>query len=122
MKKMLPKGHFDLMVLDEFHLFRGNSGRGAAMASLACISKFVLGLSGTPTTGRASSIYRVLERVCMRNLIDDGFGHGEIDSFVQRYGRLQETIKVLPTDGIFTRRNRERKTVKSFPALRRRYM
>lgn len=117
MKKMLPKGHFDLMVLDEFHLFRGNSGRGAAMASLACISKFVLGLSGTPTTGRASSIYRVLERVCMRNLIDDGFGHGEIDSFVQRYGRLQETIKVLPTDGIFTRRNRERKTVKELPGI-----
>jgi hypothetical protein len=117
MKNRLPKGHFDLMVLDEFHLFRGDSGRGAAMASLVCISKFVLGLSGTPTTGRASSIYRILERICMNVLMDDGFEHGSLESFVQRYGRLQEITKVYPDSGVHTRRNRERKTVRELPGI-----
>jgi len=117
MKKMLPKNHFDLMVIDEFHLFRGNSGRGMALASLVCICKFVLGLSGTPTTGRASSIYRILERICMNKLIEDGFEYGNLEEFVKRYGRLQDITKLVPADGVHTRRSNERKSTKELPGI-----
>lgn len=118
MKRYLPKGHFDLMVVDEFHQFRGDSGRGASFASLVCISKIVLGLSGTPTTGRASSIYRILERTCMADLIEDGFQKGDIALFVRRYGRLQEITKASSSGGIHTRRDRSvKKTVRELPGI-----
>ena len=117
MKRYLKKGHFDLMVVDEFHQFRGDSGRGASFASLACVSKIVLGLSGTPTTGKASSIVRILQRVCMSMLLEDGFQAGDVPSFVRTYGRLQEVTKIFASEGIHTRRGKERKTVKELPGI-----
>lgn len=104
-KRYLPKGFFDLMVIDEAHEYKnGGSAQGQAMQVLASCTKQTLLLTGTLMGGYAEDLFYLLWR-CMPNIMmKDGYTYhnGRLGSaamaFSQEHGIIKEIMKVSSED------------------------
>ncbi len=83
-------GWFDLLVVDELQQYKATSGQGEAMGVLAGACRRVLGLTGTLTDGKASSLFHILWRVAPKELLAEGIDHKGLNRFVNRYGTLEQ--------------------------------
>ncbi|GMA59323.1 hypothetical protein GCM10025858_38260 [Alicyclobacillus sacchari] len=84
------RGYFDLVIVDELHQYKSNSGQGEAMGAIVGASRRVLGLTGTLSDGKASSLYHLLWRICPKEMKADGLDHRSLNKFVHLYGTLEQ--------------------------------
>ncbi|EBL8291880.1 DEAD/DEAH box helicase [Salmonella enterica] len=99
-KKYLPKGTFDLMVIDEGHEYKGGaSAQGQAMGVLASQAKKVLLLTGTLMGGYADDIFYLLFRILTRRMLEEGYRpnrNGSLNAaamqFMRDHGVLKEVL------------------------------
>ncbi|WP_241717062.1 helicase-related protein, partial [Sulfoacidibacillus ferrooxidans] len=114
------KGYMDLLIVDELQQYKNESGQGVAMGSLVTASKRVLGLTGTLSDGKASSLFAILARTDFSRLQAEGFDHNSSSRFVQRYGVLEEVIRYedeISNAGGNTRGKVKSKQTKELPGL-----
>ena len=116
-KRYLPQGYFDLLVVDEGHEYKNeSSAQGQAMAVLAAKSSKVLMLTGTLMGGYADDLFYLLWRVMTRRMIEDGYRYNARGSlgaaameFMREHGVLKDIYK--ETEGGSHRTARGRKMV-----------
>jgi hypothetical protein len=118
-KRQLPKNHFDLLVLDEFHEYKsGRSAQGIMAGVLASCARRTLALTGTLFGGYASGLFYLLWR--FEPTIRAEFGLGDEQRFVERYGLVERVFKGearLGADGRVSRRRGEEQRCKEKPGI-----
>ncbi|TVT84117.1 DEAD/DEAH box helicase [Pseudomonas sp. H3(2019)] len=73
-KRYLPDGYFDLLVVDEGHEYKNSgSAQGQAMGVLAAKARKSVLLTGTLMGGYADDLFYLLFRVLTRSMIEDGY-------------------------------------------------
>jgi superfamily II DNA or RNA helicase/predicted RNA-binding Zn-ribbon protein involved in translation (DUF1610 family) len=111
---LLP-GVFDLLIVDELHQYKNLSGQGEAMGQLVDASKKTLGLTGTLSDGKASSLFYILRRTAPMEMNAAGMDEKSLGRFVVLYGSQETKTRVGDDDiqkgGTSTRR----KVVKNPP-------
>lgn len=91
-KRYLPKGFFDLVILDEVHELKGGgTAQGQAMSCLIARSRKVLSLTGTLMGGYSKDLFFLLWRMFPRQMAEFGFEYGRTLGFAERYGVVQRT-------------------------------
>lgn len=100
-KKM--KNHFDLLIADEVHMYKNQSGQGYAFGALATASKYTLCLTGTLAGGYSSDVYHLLFRTHPQLMIEDNNQWGNPKKFIERYGILERMTIVKEEDGLTTK-------------------
>ncbi len=101
LKRYMPKGFVDLLVVDEGHEYKNEgSAQGQAMGVLAALSKKVLLLTGTLMGGYASDLFFLLWRSMPHRMIELGFkcsGRGSMAAasmaFMREHGVLKDIYK-----------------------------
>ena len=97
-KRYLPDGFFDLLIVDEGHEYKNEgSAQGQAMGVLANKARKVLLLTGTLMGGYASDLFYLLWRMMPSRMIEDGFQYSDNGSlgsasmaFMREHGILQD--------------------------------
>lgn len=110
------KGVFDLLVADECHQFKNQSGQGWAFAALARACACTLCLTGTLAGGYASDVFRLLFRTHAHLMVADGNKWRNPTSFMERYGVLERITTVDEEDGMTTKA-RKRTVVRAKPGI-----
>jgi len=91
-KRYLPKGFFDLVILDEVHELKGGgTAQGQAMSCLIARSRKVLALTGTLMGGYSKDLFFLLWRMFPGQMAEAGFEYGRTLGFAERYGVVQRT-------------------------------
>ncbi|HCL3687888.1 TPA: DEAD/DEAH box helicase, partial [Pseudomonas aeruginosa] len=73
-KRYLPDGYFDLLVVDEGHEYKNSgSAQGQAMGVLAAKARKTLLLTGTLMGGYADDLFYLLFRILTQRMIEDGY-------------------------------------------------
>lgn len=91
-KRYLPKGFFDLVILDEVHELKGGgTAQGQAMSCLIARSRKILSLTGTLMGGYSKDLFFLLWRMFPRQMAEFGFEYGRTLGFAERYGVVQRT-------------------------------
>ena len=73
-KRYLPDGYFDLLVVDEGHEYKNSgSAQGQAMGVLAAKARKTVLLTGTLMGGYADDLFYLLFRILTRRMIEDGY-------------------------------------------------
>ena len=73
-KRQLPQGFFDLLVVDESHEYKnGGSAQGQAMGVLAAKARKTVLLTGTLMGGYADDLFHLLFRSLPGRMIEDGY-------------------------------------------------
>ncbi|KPY82222.1 MULTISPECIES: DNA topoisomerase [Pseudomonas syringae group] len=73
-KRYLPDGCFDLLVVDEGHEYKNSgSAQGQAMGVLAAKARKTVLLAGTLMGGYADDLFYLLFRILTRRMIEDGY-------------------------------------------------
>ncbi|RMN35069.1 DEAD/DEAH box helicase [Pseudomonas coronafaciens pv. zizaniae] len=73
-KRYLPEGFFDLLVVDEGHEYKNSgSAQGQAMGVLAAKARKTVLLTGTLMGGYADDLFYLLFRILTRRMIEDGY-------------------------------------------------
>ncbi len=118
--KRLP-GFFDLLIVDELHQYKNSSGQGEAMGQLVSACKKVLGLTGTLSDGKASSLYHILRRTAPREMAQDGMDQKALGRFVNLYGSVEIKERSgeddIESGGMSTRRKIVKNPPKEIPGL-----
>ena len=122
-KRYLPDGYFDLLVVDEGHEYKNEgSAQGQAMGVLANKVRKVLLLTGTLMGGYADDLFYLLWRIMPRRMIEDGYrynGRGSLGSaamaFMRDHGILKDIYKESEGDNHRTARGK-RMTVRTVKA------
>ncbi|WP_039960458.1 DEAD/DEAH box helicase [endosymbiont of Riftia pachyptila] len=122
-KRYLPDGYFDLLVVDEGHEYKNDgSAQGQAMGVLANKVRKVLLLTGTLMGGYADDLFYLLWRIMPRRMIEDGYrynGRGSLGSaamaFMRDHGILKDIYKESEGDNHRTARGK-RMTVRTVKA------
>ncbi|WP_445344418.1 SNF2-related protein [Buttiauxella selenatireducens] len=99
-KKYLPKGTFDLMVVDEAHEYKGgSSAQGQAMGVLASQVRKTVLLTGTLMGGYADDLFFLLFRILTKRMLEEGYRPGRNGSlnaaamqFMRDHGVLREVL------------------------------
>lgn len=115
LKRLLPKGFFDLLILDEAHEYKGgNTAQGLTAAGLMDWVGQTLLLTGTLFGGYARDIYPTLAR-SVPEVRERWPKEGD---FAAQFGLLErvERQKVVQ-DGYYTRRRETRGTTRERPGL-----
>jgi hypothetical protein len=123
-RKMIPakfikdkmKNYFDLLIADEVHQFKNQSGQGYAFGALASACKYVLCLTGTLAGGYSSDVYHLLFRTHPRLMLGDGNKWGNPKGFIERYGVLEKITTIKEEEGLTTK-SRRRTIVKEKPGI-----
>ena len=113
-KKM--KGFFDLLVCDETHQYKNESGQGYAFGALASACKYILCLTGTLAGGYASDVYHLLFRTHPKLMLEDQNAWSNPKRFIERYGVLERITTVKEEDGLTTKAKR-RTAVREKPGI-----
>lgn len=114
LKRYMPKGFIDLLVVDEGHEYKNEgSAQGQAMGVLACLAKKVLLLTGTLMGGYASDLFYLLWRSMPQRMIELGYRCSERGSmasasmaFMREHGILKDIYKVKEGDNHKTSRGK----------------
>lgn len=104
-KRYLPQGYFDLLLVDEGHEYKNHgSAQGQAMGVLAAKARKVVLLTGTLMGGYADDLFHLLWRIMPQRMLEDGFGYNAANSlgaaamaFMRLHGVLKDVYK--ETDG-----------------------
>ena len=91
------RGFFDLLIADEVHQFKNQTGQGYAFGALSAACKYTLCLTGTLVGGYASDIYHLMYRTHPKIMLADGNQWNKPKQFIERYGTLE---KIRPADEI----------------------
>lgn len=113
-KRYIPKGFVDLLVVDEGHEYKNEgSAQGLAMGVLAALSKKVLLLTGTLMGGYASDLFFLLWRIMPQRMIELGYRCSERGSmasasmsFMREHGVLKDICKIKEGDNHRTSRGK----------------
>jgi len=97
-KRQLPDGFFDLLIVDEGHEYKNaGSAQGQAMGVLAAKTKQALLLTGTLMGGYADDLFFLLFRVLTRRMLEDGYKPNQRGSlagaamtFMREHGVLKD--------------------------------
>ena len=100
-KRYLPDGFFDLLLVDEGHEYKTQgSAQGQAMGVLAGKARKTILLTGTLMGGYADDLFYLLWRIMPRQMIADGFQYNASNSlgsaamaFMRKHGILKEVYK-----------------------------
>jgi superfamily II DNA or RNA helicase len=100
-KRYLPQGFFDLLVVDEGHEYKNDgSAQGQAMGVLAAKCRKVLLLTGTLMGGYADDLFFLLWRILGRRMREDGYRANRRGSlapaalaFMREHGVLKDVFK-----------------------------
>lgn len=100
-KRYLPQGYFDLLIVDEAHEYKNEgSAQGQAMGVLAAKARKVLLLTGTLMGGYADDLFHLFWRIMPRQMIEDGYTrnrHGSLGTasmgFMREHGILIDVYK-----------------------------
>ena len=101
-KRYLPDGYFDLLVVDEGHEYKNDgSAQGQAMGVLANKVRKVLLLTGTLMGGYADDLFFLLWRIMPQRMIEDGYRYnlksGSLGTaamaFMREHGILKDIYK-----------------------------
>lgn len=99
-KKYLPGGYFDLLIVDEGHEYKNaGSAQGQAMAVLVSKVRKVVLLTGTLMGGYADDLFHLLWRVMPMRMIEDGYRyrHGSLGAaemaFMRHHGVLKDIYR-----------------------------
>lgn len=115
LKRFLPKGFFDALVLDEAHEYKGQgSAQGIVAGVLADWVGRVLVLTGTLFGGYASTLFALFRRFLPG--FREEYGPNDLDTFVARYGVLERVVAYPEEDGRRSRRRSSPQT-KEKPGL-----
>jgi SNF2 family DNA or RNA helicase len=110
------KGVFDLLLADECHQYKNQTGQGWAFAALTTTCKYTLCLTGTLAGGYAHDIYYLLYRTHPRLMVEDGNPWGNPMRFMEKYGILEKITTISEEDGLTTKA-RKRTVVKAKPGI-----
>ena len=113
-KRYLPDGCFDLLVVDEGHEYKNEgTAQGQAMAVLANKVRKVLLLTGTLMGGYADDLFHLLWRIMPQRMIEDGYRYnarGSLGSasmeFMRAHGILKDIYKESAEESHRTARGR----------------
>lgn len=73
-KRYLPDGFFDLLIVDEGHEYKNSgSAQGQAMGVLAAKARKTVLLTGTLMGGYADDLFYLLFRILTKRMIEDGY-------------------------------------------------
>lgn len=115
LKRFLPKGFFQVLVLDEAHEYKGQgSAQGITAGVLADWVGQVLVLTGTLFGGYASNLFSLFRRFLPG--FRGEYGPKDLERFVARYGVLERVITYSEEDGRWSRRRTSTQT-KEKPGL-----
>jgi len=114
--KAKMKGFFNLLIADEIHQYKNESGQGYAFGALASACKYVLCLTGTLAGGYSSDVYNLLFRTHPKLMFDDSNKWGNPKRFIEKYGVLEKITIVKEEDGLTTKA-KKRTVVKEKPGL-----
>lgn len=100
-KRYLPDGFFDLLIVDEGHEYKADgSAQGQAMGVLAAKCRKAVLLTGTLMGGYADDLFFLLWRVLGRRMREDGFAANARGSlapaalaFMREHGVLKDVFK-----------------------------
>lgn len=93
------KGKIDYVLLDEMHLYKGESKQGQSMADLIKASKNVIGLTGTLLNGYADGLFYILYRALPKLMKSEGFAYSDEMDFMRRYGVIKKNNRYVFTNG-----------------------
>lgn len=100
-KRYLPQGFFDLLIVDEGHEFKNEgSAQGQAMGVLAAKCRKTILMTGTLMGGYADDLFVLLWRILTRRLLEDGYrvnARGSLApaamAFMREHGVLKDVFK-----------------------------
>ena len=113
-KKM--KRFFDMLIADEVHQFKNESGQGYAFGALIRACRYTLCLTGTLAGGYSSDVYHLLFRTHPQLMLEDNNKWGNAKGFIEKYGVLEKITSVKEEDGLTTKAKR-RTIVKEKPGI-----
>jgi len=114
--KTRMKGFFDMLIADEVHMYKNQSGQGYAFGALAAACKYTLCLTGTLAGGYASDVYHLLFRTHPQLMLEDKNKWGNPKRFIERYGVLEKITTVKEEDGLTTKAKR-RTVIREKPGI-----
>jgi hypothetical protein len=91
--RRLPRGTFDVMILDEAHEEKGDTAQGLAAARLLSRARRHLLMTGTLLGGKASDLGWLLARTEPRAWKDRGWSPTSVAAFCATYGRSEQVWK-----------------------------
>ena len=101
-KRYLPDGYFDLMVVDEGHEYKvEGSAQGQAMGVLANKARKVLLLAGTLMGGYATDLFYLLFRLMPGRMIEEGYrpnARGSLAPAAMGFMRAHGVLKDIYTE------------------------
>lgn len=100
-KRYLPDGFFDLLLVDEGHEYKNSgSAQGQAMGVLAEKARKTVLLTGTLMGGYADDLFYLLWRIMPPRMIEDGFRYNSQNNlgpaamaFMRQHGVLKDVFK-----------------------------
>lgn len=107
-RKKLKK--LDLVLLDELHQYKGETGQGNAMAELVQVAKKTIGMTATLINGYASGIFYILFRLLPHLMLKDGKEFGNSRPFNVEYGVMESTYELKESE--YNLNSRSKKTKK----------
>ena len=111
-KRYLPDGYFDLLVVDEGHEYKNSgSAQGQAMGVLAAKARKTVLLTGTLMGGYADDLFYLLFRILTHSMIEDGYKpnvRGSMAPSAMSFMRDHGVLKDIYTE----RDNQSHKTAK----------
>ncbi|MBW1781273.1 MAG: DEAD/DEAH box helicase family protein [Deltaproteobacteria bacterium] len=110
------KGFYEMLVADEVHMYKNQSGQGYAFGALASACRYTLCLTGTLAGGYSSDVYHLLFRTHPQLMLEDKNHWGNPKRFIERYGVLEKITTVKEEDGLTTKAKR-RTVVKEKPGI-----
>ena len=105
-KRYLPQGYFDLLIVDEGHEYKNDgSAQGQAMGVLCNKVPKALLLTGTLIGGYADDLFYLLWRLMPNVMIEDGYRYNEAGTlgtaamaFMREHGILKDVFKETEGD------------------------
>ncbi|NBI07531.1 helicase-related protein [Senegalia massiliensis] len=93
-KRKFKSKFIDFAIVDEFHQFSAQSNQGYTYGLLANQSKYMINLSGTISSGTASSLFYLLYRLYPQKMKKLGYEYSEVGKFIDHYGRREKKTKI----------------------------
>ena len=97
--KKYYKNCIDYLLCDELHLLKGETAQGQAMADLASVSKYFLGLTGTLLNGYADGLFYILYRTLPQLMKKEGFEFSSESEFQKAFGVVKKSDRYAMING-----------------------